>query len=57
MGVTERSPTRNPMFQYDETLANLVFDYCRRRLSLEPVPLDLGGFHIRLQSIRDGGSD
>ena len=43
MGVTEPSPTRNPMFQYDETLANLVFDYCRRRLSLEPVPLDFGG--------------
>ncbi len=34
---------RNPMFTLDENLANLVFDYCRSRLSLDPVPLDFGG--------------
>jgi len=34
---------RNPMFVYDETLTDLVFDYCRWRLALDPVPLDYGG--------------
>jgi aromatic-L-amino-acid/L-tryptophan decarboxylase len=28
------------MFVYDEVMAEAVFDYCRRRLSLDPVPLD-----------------
>ena len=31
------------MFLYDEELTGLIFDYCRRRLSLDPVPLDFGG--------------
>jgi aromatic-L-amino-acid decarboxylase len=31
------------MFQYDEEMADLVFEYCRRRLSVDPVPLDFGG--------------
>jgi len=30
------------MFDYDPELANAVFDYCRERLSLDPVPLDYG---------------
>jgi aromatic-L-amino-acid decarboxylase len=34
---------RNPMFVYDEQLTNLVLDYCRWRLALDPVPLDFGG--------------
>ncbi len=34
---------RNAMFVYDERLTDLVFDYCRWRLSLDPVPLDYGG--------------
>ncbi len=34
---------RNPMFVYDEELTDLIFDYCRWRLSLDPVPLDYGG--------------
>ncbi|HLI73995.1 MAG TPA: aminotransferase class I/II-fold pyridoxal phosphate-dependent enzyme [Acidimicrobiales bacterium] len=33
----------NPMFVHDERLASLIFDYCRDRLSLDPVPLDYGG--------------
>lgn len=33
---------RNPMFVYDEKLTDLIFDYCRWRLSLDPVPLDYG---------------
>ena len=28
------------MFVYDEAMAEAVFDYCRHRLSLDPVPLD-----------------
>jgi aromatic-L-amino-acid decarboxylase len=31
------------MFAYDDRLASLVFDYCRRRLALDPVPLDYSG--------------
>ena len=33
----------NPMFVTDEGMLELVFDYCRRRLALDPVPLDFGG--------------
>jgi aromatic-L-amino-acid decarboxylase len=32
----------HPMFDYDPELTNAVFDYCRERLSLDPVPLDYG---------------
>jgi len=31
------------MFQYDVAMTELVIDFCRRRLSLDPVPLDFGG--------------
>jgi glutamate/tyrosine decarboxylase-like PLP-dependent enzyme len=31
------------MFVYDEQLTNLILDYCRWRLALDPVPLDFGG--------------
>lgn len=30
------------MFRFDAQLAGVIFDYCRRRLDLHPVPLDLG---------------
>ena len=30
------------MFEYDADLAEAVFDYCRERLSMSPVPLDYG---------------
>ncbi len=33
----------HPMFQYDARATEAVFDYCRERLSMDPVPLDLGG--------------
>lgn len=36
-------PPRHEMFVYDEMLTELVFAYCRDRLSLDPVPLDFGG--------------
>ena len=35
----------HPMFEYDATLANEVFDYCRDRLSMDPVPLDFGSLY------------
>ncbi|MHB1599436.1 MAG: pyridoxal phosphate-dependent decarboxylase family protein [Acidimicrobiales bacterium] len=31
------------MFTPDDKLTELVFDYCRQRLALDPVPLDFGG--------------
>ena len=34
---------RNSMFVYDEKLTDLIFEYCRWRLALDPVPLDYGG--------------
>ncbi|MDE3108294.1 MAG: aspartate aminotransferase family protein, partial [Acidobacteriota bacterium] len=33
---------RHRMFDYDEELGEVVFDYCRARLSEDPVPLDFG---------------
>jgi len=46
---------RNPMFVYDEKLTDLIFDYCRWRLSLDPVPLDYGGaLHESLATRLDG---
>ncbi|HUZ08597.1 MAG TPA: pyridoxal-dependent decarboxylase [Acidimicrobiales bacterium] len=33
----------SPMFSYDAHLTDLVFDYCRDRLALDPVSLDFGG--------------
>ena len=45
---------RNPMFVYDEHLADMVFDYCRRRLALDPVPLDFGGARESLDTVLDG---
>ena len=31
------------MFDFDAELGDAVFDYCRDRLSMDPVPLDFGG--------------
>ncbi|HUY65027.1 MAG TPA: pyridoxal-dependent decarboxylase [Acidimicrobiales bacterium] len=31
------------MFVFDDDMANMVIDYCRWRLALDPVPLDFGG--------------
>ena len=33
----------HPMFTYDPEVGETVFEYCRTRLSLDPVPLDYGG--------------
>jgi glutamate/tyrosine decarboxylase-like PLP-dependent enzyme len=45
---------RNPMFVYDEHLADQIFEYCRRRLALDPVPLDFGGSRASLDEVLDG---
>jgi glutamate/tyrosine decarboxylase-like PLP-dependent enzyme len=50
------------MFTYDDRLATLVFDYCRWRLSLDPVPLDFAGRKEELDDavaglISPGGTD
>jgi aromatic-L-amino-acid/L-tryptophan decarboxylase len=45
--------TENPMFVYDEVMAEAVFDYCRHRLSLDPVPLD----HPVPQALLDAALD
>ncbi len=33
----------HPMFQYDPTVGDAIFNYCRERLMINPVPLDYGG--------------
>jgi aromatic-L-amino-acid/L-tryptophan decarboxylase len=45
---------RNPMFVYDERLADLIFDYCRWRLALDPVPLDFGGARESFDALLEG---
>ncbi|HET9732114.1 MAG TPA: pyridoxal-dependent decarboxylase [Acidimicrobiales bacterium] len=45
---------RNPMFVPDDRLISLVFDYCRERLRLDPVPLDYAGDKGRLDRALDG---
>ena len=32
----------HPMFTYDPDFGEAVFEYCRNRLALDPVPLDYG---------------
>jgi len=32
----------HPMFTYDPAMGEAIFEYCRNRLSLDPVPLDYG---------------
>lgn len=42
------------MFRYDEAMVELVMDYCRGRLALDPVPLDLPGVKAELDAALDG---
>jgi aromatic-L-amino-acid/L-tryptophan decarboxylase len=45
----------NRMFVYDEKLTQLIFEYCRWRLALDPVPLDFGGAQAAsLDAVLDG---
>ena len=50
------------MFVPDDRLISLIFDYCRDRLNLDPVPLDFAGEKVQLDEaleglIRPGGND
>lgn len=50
------------MFVPDDRLISLIFDYCRERLHLDPVPLDHAGDRAALDRaleglISDGGTD
>jgi glutamate/tyrosine decarboxylase-like PLP-dependent enzyme len=45
---------RNPMFVFDDKMADLVFGYCRERLALDPVPLDYGGYATPLREVLEG---
>lgn len=42
------------MFVTDEKLMSIIFEYCRWRLSLDPVPLDLPGDAEALREALDG---
>jgi aromatic-L-amino-acid decarboxylase len=44
----------NPMYTNDEHLTDLIFDYCRRRLALDPVPLDFGGSRESFDAVLSG---
>ena len=44
----------NEMFHYDEDMANAVFEYCRKRLMADPVPLDFSGDKTRLDAALEG---
>lgn len=50
------------MFVPDDEMASMIFDYCRERLNLEPVPLDFPGQRPVLDRaltglIKEGGND
>ena len=47
--VRQAGPVRNPMFVPDDHLATMIFDYCRWRLALDPVPLDFPGDKATLE--------
>ena len=44
----------DPMFTFDQAMTDLVFDYCRQRLALDPVPLDFGGIRESFDEVLRG---
>ena len=44
----------NRMFVNDRRVMELVFDYCRQRLELDPVPLDFGGAEESFDAVLSG---
>jgi aromatic-L-amino-acid/L-tryptophan decarboxylase len=50
--VPEATP--NPMFVNDPAMVELIFDYCRQRLALDPVPLDFGAINEEFDSVLSG---
>lgn len=47
-------PEKRPMYTYDETMADLIFKFCRWRLKLDPVPLDYGGVGTEFEDVLNG---
>ena len=45
------------MFVHDPALTEMIFDYCRERLALDPVPLDFPGERGALQAALAGAID
>jgi aromatic-L-amino-acid decarboxylase len=50
----EGSSMASKMFRYDSAMADLIFDYCKKRLSLDPVPLDFAGDKATLEGALAG---
>jgi aromatic-L-amino-acid/L-tryptophan decarboxylase len=50
----EGNSMASKMFRYDSAMADLIFDYCKKRLSLDPVPLDFAGDKAALEGALDG---
>ena len=42
------------MFTFDPAMAELIFDYCRERLAMDPVDLDFGGVAPNLEDALQG---
>ncbi len=42
------------MFSYDPDMGELIFDYCKMRLSLDPVDLDFAGDKKTLEAVLEG---
>ena len=44
----------HPMYEYDPVLGEAIFEYCRKRLTIDPVPLDFGSLQPLAASALDG---
>ncbi len=44
----------NPMFEINEHMVEMIFDYCRKRLALDPVSLDFGGTRESFDEVLSG---
>ena len=43
-----------PMFTYDPAMTDMIFEYCRDRLAMDPVALDFGGVVPDLEEALEG---
>lgn len=53
-GLGQSGTVTKEMFTPDQKLISLIFDYCRDRLSLDPVPLDFSGDKQALEQALEG---
>jgi glutamate/tyrosine decarboxylase-like PLP-dependent enzyme len=42
------------MYVLDDAMVEMIFDYCRQRLALDPVPLDFGGARESFDAVLSG---